>query len=150
VSIDVTLSREELELASMIGSKRHLNSMARGSQPAHGFQGDGLSIHVEGAAAEIAVAKALGLYWPATVDSYSAADIGDDIQVRLRRKHEYELIVRPGDSDSHRYVHVTGTMPHFVVHGYIQGAAAKRPEWLRSYANRPAAHFVPTDALEAL
>lgn len=141
------LTDMEQRLAVECGCRRQLESLRMGSPDGHGFRGDGWGIHIEGAAAELAVAKLLGLYWPASVGSYHDADLEHDIQVRLRREHKYELIVRPDDNDEHRYVHVTGTLPNFIVWGAIFGREAKQSEWLHDYGGRPAAYFVPREAL---
>ena len=150
MSLPVTLTWPEVVHAVLTGARRHYESTRKGSQPAHGFTGDSLSIHIDGAAAEMACAKALGLYWSAPVNTYKDADLGEDIQVRLRRETGRQLIVRPSDSDEHRYVHVTGTIPDFTVHGWIYGKDAKRDEWSQEYGGRPPAYFVPDEALEGL
>jgi hypothetical protein len=145
--VDVRLSWYECELAASVGCKRQLKALEQGNPDKHGFEGLGWDNHVEGAAAEMAVAKARGLYWGAHVNIFGDADLGTRVQVRLRTQHHYDLIVRPNDADDHAFVLVTGRLPDYTIHGWIWGNAAKHPEWLKTYGNRPAAYFVPKQAL---
>ena len=108
-------------------------------------------IHIEGACGELAASKALGVQWPGSVDTFKS---GDDVpggwQIRTRSRMDYELIVRPDDPDDALFLLVLGVAPHYVVKGWITGREAKRKEWSRSYGDRPAAYFVPHDALTPL
>jgi len=78
---------------------------------------------VEGAAVEMAAAKALEHYWVPSVDTFkTGSDIGTSIQVRTRSRHSYDLIVRPDDRDEDHLVLVTGIAPRFHVRATILGA----------------------------
>lgn len=148
----VTLSPVEMALAATAGGIRHAESLMRGRRDAHGLpeEADGLRLHVDGAAGEIAVAKLLGRYWGGDVGTFKRADLGRGVQVRTRSRHDYELLVRPDDPDDHAFVLVTGSPPRLAVRGWIWGQEAKRPEWLRTHGGRPPAYFVPTTALRPL
>jgi hypothetical protein len=111
---------------------------------------EGLALHFEGACGEMAFAKATNRYWSGSVDTFRLADIGTAIQVRTRSNHSWDLLVRPSDADDDLFVLVTGWAPDYQVHGWIAGAAAKRPEWLKEYGGRPPAYFVPKDKLKSL
>lgn len=146
--IEITLSPAELACARTVAALRHYSAQLRGSRDAHGLERQTSDdAHYAGVCAEMAAAKALGLYWPASVNSYKAPDLMPDWQVRGRSRHDYELIVRRDDPDEHRYVLVTGLAPKLVVRGWLWGREAKREEWLRTHGGRPAAYFVPTDVL---
>jgi hypothetical protein len=114
----------------------------------HG-DGEGWSEHIEGACGEIAVAKLLGIFWDGSVNTWKANDL-PGLGVRTRSRHDYDLIVRPSDDDHASWVLVTGRCPHYRVHGWITGAAAKRPEFLKNYGGRPAAYFVPASELRRM
>jgi hypothetical protein len=105
--------------------------------------------NVVGAQGEMAAAKALGIYWPASVNAgKEEPDFGDNWQVRTLASHHYDLIVRDNDRDDHRYLLVTGDGPEFVVHGWILGVDAKNPEWRRDRGDRNApAFWVPQTEL---
>jgi hypothetical protein len=150
-AIDAIINPVELAFAAYVGVSRNIQALRE-------CKGDRLdtdisnawTLHIEGAAGEMAAAKALGLYWDAPVGTYKhGGDIGA-LQVRTRSRHSYELIVRDGDRSEDIFVLVTGRAPRFRVHGWIAGGDAKRPEWLREYGGRPAAYFVPHDALQPL
>jgi len=152
-AIKVSLTNVETMLAGQIGVMRHTEALSRRSPNAFGLASDkdGWGLHVEGAAGEMAVAKALNVYWTATVNTYKeGGDIGRRIQVRTRSKHDYELIVRPSDRDDDVFVLVTGKSPTFHVHGWIYGHEAKKEAYLKDYGNRDPAYFVPHCALKAL
>ncbi|GAA3348560.1 hypothetical protein GCM10020358_67440 [Amorphoplanes nipponensis] len=141
----------EMQHAAMVGAFRQIESMRLrlGDQ----FEADpdnAWSIHIEGAAGEMAAAKALGRYWAMPVNTFKhGGDVGE-LQIRTRSRHHNELIVRPGDRDSDAFVLVTGRSPHFRIHGYITGGQAKRRYWLHGYGGRPPAYFVPQSALRPL
>lgn len=148
----VKLEWFEVAAAVTVGVQRHLASLRRGSRDAHGWTGrDGWGDHIEGACGERAAAKAMGLYWDGSVNVFERSDLvgrdGVGIQVKTRSKDEWDLIVRPGDSDAQRFVLVTGTVPTYRVWGWILGRDAKRSQWAVDYGNRPTAYFVPKDAL---
>lgn len=147
--MDITLTWNEVAMASEIGRLRHLSSVRAGRTPGYGFAGVGWTEHCEGACGELAVAKALGRYWDGSINTFSADDL-PGLQIRTRSKHEYELIVRPQDSDDATWVLVTGVAPHYRVRGWLGGKDAKRDEWLRDYGNRPKAYFVPHEALRPI
>jgi hypothetical protein len=149
--VAVELGLGEVWQAVMIGAMRHIKALRSGLPDRHGFDGtDGWTIHIEGAAGEMAVSKALDRYWGAPVNTFKAGGDVGEVQVRTRSRHDYELLVRPDDRDADVYVHVTGRVPAFRVHGWLSGQEAKRPEYLRAHGGRPPAYFVPTDALHPI
>ena len=145
----VTLTMHEINMAANVGLMRQLCALKAGKHDAHGFDGDGWSEHIEGACGELAVAKILGRYWDGSVNTFKADDL-PGLQIRTRSRHDYDLIVRPGDDDQAVWVLVTGRCPEYRVRGWINGAEAKRAEWLRNYGGRPAAYFVPAEQLRGI
>lgn len=151
--VAVTLTPAEIVMAAAVGAARYAESIQFRRRDVHGFdpsQSSGLAIHVEGACGELAVAKLRGRYWGGTVGSFKAADIGTNVQVRTRSRHDYDLIVRSDDADDDIFVHVTGVAPTYHVHGWIRGADAKRPEYVQSHGGRAEAWFVPASALKPI
>lgn len=69
------------------------------------------------------------------------------LQIRTRDKPDYDLLIRPDASPDDVYVLVTGRAPRFNVVGWIVARDAMRPEWSQTYGSRPAAYFVPQEAL---
>lgn len=146
--IKVVLTPLELAIAELVGTTRQRESVQAGRKDQHGFDGvDGEDKHVSGAAGEIALAKALGLYPGFTINTFKAADLGPNIQVRTRSERNYNLYVRPNESDEEIFVVVLDTSPEFLVLGWLKGVDAKRVGIPETFGNRPMAHFVQNDLL---
>lgn len=139
----ITLSPTEMDVARLVGERRHRNAAAHGWKDVVADIGESLDRHVNGAAAEIAVAKALGKYWDADITRFKGADILPDIQVRWRSQHDWDLIVRDGDNPEHLYYHVTGAPPRLCIHGFIAGRAAKRECFRKNPGGYKPSFFVP-------
>lgn len=133
--IPVTLRNDEMAAAVQGGGFRHIRALATGlrdkfdSPYARSF-----GPHVDGALAELAVAKQYGFYWsPTSVEDFKALD-GDagPLQVRSTTRSDGRLIVRPNDPDDRVFVFVVNKPPRFYLSGWLTGADAKRPEWARN------------------
>ena len=62
----VELDGAEMMMAAQVGIRRHVAALVRGLPDRHGLdssKNDGWRIHIEGAAGELAAAKALDRYW---------------------------------------------------------------------------------------
>lgn len=146
--IRVSLTDYELRLAAHAGVERQLEALRLGRQDNHGFAGAGWDLHIEGACAEVAVAKATGRYWDAVVRRPEdlAGDVGRGLQVRSTRRSNGCLIIHPTDPDEAAFVLVVAAPPAFNIIGWIRGREAKRDEWWREDTGRPA-FFVPQGGL---
>jgi hypothetical protein len=148
---EIILDWPEVLVAATIGIARHIESKRKGMNDAHGFDGDGQwDIDIEGAAAEMAFAKAAKTYWSGSINTFKESDIGNKIQIRTVKNHKYSLIVRKNDNDNHYYFLVIGSTPKFIIRGYILGKEAKQTKWLKNPNHREAAYFVPQDALHEI
>lgn len=78
---------------------------------------EALVIHHQGACAELAVAKAFGIYCPLHVNQFSGmqSDLPGNISVRWSKRGT--LVVRPNDSDG-TVVLVTGDAPDLEILGW--------------------------------
>ena len=139
-------------MAATIGAMRQAESMRAGLKPANGFKDyeSHLSIHVEGACGELAYCKARNQFFEGRVNTFKDADIGTNVQIRTRSRHDYDLIVRGNDGDNDYFILLTGVCPTYTIHGYIRGADAKQEKWLQNHGNRTPAYFVPKGALKAM
>ena len=142
----VRLTWFERRIALAVGRERAARAAARHSVEV--IPRPQLYAHAVGAAGELAFAKALGIYWNFSVDTFrSAPDVGG-YEVRTRTNPRWDLFVRRNDSDSRRYVLVSIDDKCFIIRGFILGSDAKQRQWLRDYGNRGAsAFFVPQSAL---
>jgi len=152
----ISLSPVEQERARVIGERRVREAEARGYLDKNCGMSyeETVAGHIVGAMGELACAKALGVEWEESVNTFKGiADVAGSVEVRTRTKERYELIVRPDDSDDRHYVHVfalpesTGGSREFVIRGFISGRDAKRVEWLRRHGGYREAYFVPNSAL---
>lgn len=150
--IKITLNTGELRVAAVAGVERHIQALRRGYTPKHGADPNTIwQIHCEGACGEAAVAKALGIPFNPTINTFrDVADVGIDIEVRTRSEHWHDLIIRPDDADDSLFVLVTGRAPTYKIRGGILGKEAKHDKYLKSHGGRPPAFFVPVcDLAEA-
>lgn len=146
----VTLSWPECEAAAYAGLKRQLLALHDDRPDYYGFNGEPWATHIEAAGAELAVARLLGLWWTpwARRPSDVVADVGFDVQVRRRARDDWDLILHEADRDDHWFVLVTGRMPAYRVHGFIQGAEGKRDEFQGDpYGTGRPAFWVPQSHL---
>lgn len=142
----VKLTPIEMYQAGIVGLARRIDSMQRrlNGCPLNGWQ-----IDIEGALAEMAFAKAMGVYAGLTINNYKGADIGE-YHVRSSVKSDACLIIRPEDDPSAVYVLVTGAEGDYTVHGWIKGSDARNENYWMAPNSRPGAWFVPQSALMGL
>jgi hypothetical protein len=132
-----------MDWASEVGRQRMLRSLIHKRVPnfEERYPGEMWATHILAAGAELAVARFLGVDWPATVDTFRAADIGSNIEVRLSPRRS-DTKVRLDDRASLRIVGVTGTLPEYTIMGWIRAFDAKQPQWKHT-ASKPHCYFVP-------
>jgi len=145
----IELTPAEVQLAALVGALRRHHGLTTGRRdtgsPYTRWQRD-----VEGCGGEVALAKALDVFWSGTVGTVRAPyDVGT-YQVRTVARPTDRLILRPDDPLGAIFVLVVGLLPTFRLRGWIRAAAARRPEWLDAPAEREPAWFVPPDALAPL
>jgi hypothetical protein len=153
--IRVSLSREEIELASNIGRERDRVHKLAGTHDGK-VCNDGVQIHIDGAIAEYAVAKALNLEW--TGKLYSASEWGKirrsnkdkdvgGFGVRASRHPSGRLILHPWDDDSTPFILVILFENEAVLKGWVYAKDGKKDEyWLDVGYGRPA-YYVDSKAL---
>ena len=148
MSIDVTLTQEEMEIAAMIGCRRMAESLAnrRLSYEWH-LPDDTWGTDIEGAAAEMAFCKAMNRFWSGSVNTFKDADVGENVQIRATTHSNGCLIVRDNDPDDEYFVLVVGKAPDYSVKGWILGGDAKQDEYKKAPNGDPPAYFVPQRAL---
>lgn len=148
----VTLTIHEAVMAGVIGIKRRLSAIYRNSSQANTMiPPDRLwESDIEGAIAELAVCKALKIYWHGSINTFKGADAGT-LQVRWTKYPDGHLVVRNGDSGADIFVLVTGRVPDFSVIGWIRGTDAKNDKYRKDPNNlgKPA-WFVPQSDLRTI
>jgi hypothetical protein len=157
----VTLDPWELSIGSRAGCARMSASIFNGDPDQNGFFGDGWGAHIDGACAEMAVAKHLGLYWTGAPNVYrKAPDVGP-YQVRGRplvthnpKPTDNRMIIRPRDKPLEEpyqiWIAVATECPHYHLMGWIYGKYAVQDQWLEGYGPKPKAWFIPYEELNRM
>lgn len=152
--IVVGLSWAEFDVAAHVGFRRGLHVIWKGLHDDDGQVRPHFGAHVDGAVAERVVAKALGIYWPATLSlNRSDGDLvtagGSRLEVRHTRLPNGCLPIHRSDPDAHVAVLVRGTYPTFEVVGAIGVGHAKQEAYWRGDLDRPC-YLVPASSLVAI
>lgn len=143
VNVEITLSWGEAHVAALVGVQRRLRALANGRQ--HRWGGNSANawtVHIESAAAELAVARFCDRFWWASLAPSYNGDVSRD-EVRHSMRRDARLIVHRDDPDEARFWLVVGEIPRFTIVGHIQGVEAKREEWWCDPGTGRAAFFVP-------
>ena len=149
-TVDIRLNLLEVHLAGSIGLIRQEESLRKGLKDKHGCDGsDGFSIHIQGAAGEMVLAKYLQIYWMGSVNTFTKINDVANFEVKTRSKDSYQLLVRRDNKDSDIFVLVVGTIPNFKIIGWLSGQEAKQEKWLKFHGDREGAYFVPNEELKS-
>lgn len=143
----IMLSWQEIRLAAEVGVTRRIVSMRDNRRDSAGYRGsDPFDMDILGAMGEVAVAKALQVYWSPSVNTFKLPDV-DNLHVRSTRYKTGSLIVRPNDPEG-TYLLVIADLPRFKIVGYCSAQYAKQDEF-RSQpdATRPPCWAVPQSRL---
>jgi hypothetical protein len=150
--IEFVFSKEEREAACKEAFRRQAINEIRGLKGRNGGAATGamaLTIHLLGAAGEMAVASYLGLkhcLYQETEAKRGSCDL-PGIDVKTRSRHSYDLIVQKDESPEKKFVLVTIQDKKTVIHGWIRGKDAMRKEYWSDPAGGRPAYFVPKTAL---
>ena len=146
----VSLSPLELRQAELIGRGRVGRANAKGYRHRYGGAppGDVEAANVAAAAAEMAVAKALNVYWADRSELDYDGDVGA-YHVRHTLHASGGLILHPTDPGDAVFVLARGGPPTFDLAGWILARDGKRPEWWQTRTGRPC-FIVPAAALEPM
>ena len=143
---DIKLTFSEMLIAAQVGVMRQVQNMKYKRHNAHGTSGNDWQIHIEGCLGECAVAKYLGLYWAGALGDLRAGDV-NDLQVRTRSSHSYDLILHKSDSDVAKFILATGKNGSYILHGWILGSKGKLPQYWNDPAGGRPAYFFPKEKL---
>lgn len=147
MAVEMKLSWMELQQAAVVGVARRILSMKSGlNKNKHATTSD-WATDIDGASAELVVAKFTSQYWPATVNDFkNSPDVGS-LHVRSTRHTNGHLIVRNNDPNDGTYVLVVTDPPKFVIVGSITGHVAKQDIWIREGFGGCTSWWVPQSSL---
>ncbi len=147
--MEIKLDWFEVFRCGSVGIMRRITAL-KNDKPTRFDPRDPWGVDIEGACAELAVAKMLGRYWHAIVANPNGlpGDAGE-YQVRSTAHTNGQLVVYEHDPDEAMFVLVTGRAPLLTIRGWLRGSLAKREKWWREQAKVPA-YFVPQDELRSM
>lgn len=150
--LEVSLTPSEMIVAASVGVLRRVTSLKNGiTDRAYAQKRNPWQMDIEGACAEAACAKGLGIYWGAGINTFKAADIGGRLQVRSTQSRTNKLIIRDRDDDSDIFVLLVGECPSYEMIGWIAGREGKNPMWREDVNSigKPS-FFVPQENLHPI
>jgi hypothetical protein len=149
--INITLNPDEILQGALVGVKRMVNAIGRGNNTINGPDKDRLwHFHVEGALAEMAVAKAANKFW--STGDKDASDVGD-WEVRQTPNPHGDLVLRERDITNgkidHPFILVRGRFGVYEIVGWTKARDGMKDEYWRdpTGGKRPPAWFVPAKKL---
>ena len=148
----VSLTAQNIKTAGDIGIQRRIMGMSKKGvnnidQLRMGWQAD-----IEGAIAEMAVAKAFGIYWDGgKMGDLTQKDV-DKYQVRSTTYKNGCLLMTDRDHDNDMYILLLSyQQPNYTLAGWIYGREGMRKEYIRKpNEDRGACYFIPQDKLRSM
>lgn len=145
----ITLERHEIVAVINAAIARYAsaanNRQMRGIQTMNPWER--ILLDIDGAGAEMAVAKHLGIYWGSDF-GHNGVDIKPNIDVKFTKHLTGRLLVFTDADPDRKYVLVTGGMPTYNVIGWMLGHDAKKEEYLDTPdRRRPPVYAVPQERL---
>jgi hypothetical protein len=144
---EVQLTMQEVATAAVNGVWRRISAMGHNRPNDQKYDGkNAWQIDVEGALAEMALAKALKLYWTGAA-KIRAVDVGDSHEARHTQLEVGSLIVYEKDKPDYLYWLVIGVHGKYTIHGWMTGKEAQQDKYWRKEGVRSPAFFVPQGEL---
>ena len=148
--ISIQLNPDEILQGALVGVKRNVNTIARGQDNTNRYDGGSWNCHIEGALAEMAVAKASGKFW--STGEILAGDVGE-FEVRVTSHTNGRLLLRPDDKDKSDkfFILVRGMLGKYQIAGWIIGVDGMQDEYWCEPTNgkRDPAWFIPANKLHS-
>jgi hypothetical protein len=145
----ITLESSEMIFAINAGAMRRVYNLQRGLRDKYGLVKHPWQADIEGAMAEMAVAKAFDVFWSGSIGKLHAMDAGN-YQVRYTPYETGHLVLNPADDDSQTFIFVTGGDGQYHLRGYAIAGEVKLEEFYTSKVPGRYAYFVPQDMLRPI
>jgi hypothetical protein len=148
----VKLTGAEILIAHHVAAMRQVQSIKSGIEHKFGAVRQGNEwMDTLGCFGELAVAKALNLFWVGTIGAYNKKDVGGLVEVRTMQKAHHNLILHPEDDDNDPFVLCYyASAQSIALVGWLFACDGKRPEyWKDPVGGRPA-FFVPSSMLRPI
>jgi hypothetical protein len=153
--IRIELDWYSISRAAQIGCMRQIDALQNNYRLKNNVgESDSWTLHIEGAAGELATAKRFNGYWPALVGNPRAPDVrinGRWCEVKTNKSRQWtDLIVGHDDPDDYPYIGVLSFLPVFIITGWLPAAEIKLAKWWRDPVGGRPAYFVPRDELRPM
>lgn len=151
----IVLETTELMTAGYVATARNVQAIMRKWKAGEGRDiGKVADNNFEGACGEVAVAKALGIYYEPIVGEPDKPDVGPyEVRTNSSRRHD-DLCLRPILDDKRKdrvFINVLAFTPHFEIIGWIWGHEGMQQKWLRDGTpSMPKCFYVPRVALHPM
>lgn len=146
----IKLSSSELMSAAVTGALRRITSLQNKLNAGiYHASGNEWSTDIDGAAAEMAVAKHLNTYWSSHVNSMKDPDVLN-WQVRSTHHKDGCLIVRKHDNPEQDYILVITAAPNYTIVGRMCASEARQDKYFRQGNGGLDAWWVPQQDLYKL
>lgn len=138
----VELEPFELSRAAFLGVQRQVHSLFVSKQDKNScLTGEDFSCRILEACGELALAKALGLYWRGALGEFTVPGIGP-IKVRTTDSPGGSLVLHKTDPDEQPFVLVVGQNASFRIVGWIYGREGKNERFWRTEDVQSPAYLV--------
>ena len=145
----ISLTDAEIFFAAQIGMMKQIEDVQRNKKSNTGEKKAGAwQRHIEGALAECAMAKYLGIFWSKA--SWPSPDVGN-VEVRSTPYSFGDLRIKPDDPDHTKFYLLTGLNGTYTIRGWIYAIEGKKPEyWKRMDKDREEQFWCPQANLHPL
>lgn len=154
--IKVTLKDHEIWLASQVGLMRAYQSRIKKSSDLVNNKPwvTDLQSHILGVMGELAFAKTSGFYFDGSYNTWKTLpdflEVNQNLEIRHRSNHEWDLIIRKDDEPTSVYILTTGNDKYIAVRGWILGIEGMKKEYLKRYGGKLESYFIPQDRLNKM
>jgi hypothetical protein len=124
MSVKIELTLDEVYYGANVGVMRSMDSIRGGFNKPSFYKARDWNIDIDGALAEMAVAKMLNEYWGGHIKSFKNADVSDQFQIRSTNYKNGKLVFREADKEDYIYILVITDCPFYTVVGGISGKRA--------------------------
>ncbi len=128
-SVVIILEEHELFMGALMGLDREMRALKRGARDRYAAKSP-WEDHIEGALAELALARYLGVYWNG--GAVGDSDVAGGYEVRRTPHENGHLTIFQSNPNDAPYVLVTGRAGRYTLQGWIMGSEGKRPNYLQT------------------
>jgi hypothetical protein len=150
MAVTITLNPDEIQYGANVGIMRSMDSIRGGFNKPSFYQKRDWNVDIEGALAEMAMAKMLNVYWDGHIKSFKNADIDGQFQIKSTNHRNGSLVFRPADKEVYTYILVITDCPHYTIVGGISGRRAVKFPLKPADSKGPEARWISQNDLTSI